>query len=170
MVELANLNLSDGLAHVLTRQVVRRFVEKPDGFELAEFVGGVLETFGLHVYPFILSHPRAGDFTACDGPLGLGPLQIRGRVVRGREVGPSDVEVMAAELQGDERGILVAWDGYSHEAWAAIQDRPIRLLEGDYILDCAIERYDQLEEVWRNQIPLATVRVPTMELVNNLPD
>jgi hypothetical protein len=164
------LKLNDEYAGSLTHELIRQRVEADD-FLLAEFCGGVLETYGLEVGMFVVPHPRAGDFTASDGPLGLGNIRVRGRVIITHPLDSADVAQLVGELEDGERGLLVCWQGYSDAGRkAAMAEARIELLDSDFILNTMLERYDQLDAFWREQIPLRRVLVPTMEMVAALPD
>ena len=142
---------------------IRDFIrERFTGHEFARLIDAILQAQG-YVTRLSPPGPDGGvDVLAGRGPLGFDDPRLCVQVKA--TAAAADVKVVR-ELQGTmqsfraRHGLFVCWGGFTRDArnWARNNHFKVRLWDADDVVEALLERYDDLPDEIRAQIPLQQV-------------
>jgi restriction system protein len=147
------------------RDQLRAFIgQRFMGHDLARLVDGLLHSQGYRTERSAPGPDGGVDIMAGRGPMGFEPPRLLIQVKSSHS--PVDVRVLR-ELQGvmgtfkAEQGLLVAWGGFKRSVYdeARTQFFSIRLWDSDDLIDAIVDRYDDLPDDLRAELPLKRVWV-----------
>jgi restriction system protein len=132
------------------------------GHPLTHFVADVMRTMGYRsrIAP---EGPDGGvDILASRDALGFEPPIIKVQVKStDGTTGAPEVQALFGNVDTEEHGLFVALGGYTKQARDfAKSKRNLRLVDGNELVDLALEHYDDLDPGYRIVLPLRRVFVP----------
>ncbi|MCY4617387.1 MAG: restriction endonuclease [Chloroflexi bacterium] len=143
-------------------QISRRIRERFPAEKLEHLVAALLEAQGFVVDESVPGKDQGVDVLAGHGPLGFDPPRICVQVKHtSSRVGQPDVQQLHGAMQqfDADQGLFVSWSDYTDDAkrMARLSFFSMRLWNANDLLEAIYQRYNELPEDIRAEIPLKQV-------------
>lgn len=129
--------------------------------EFEEFTADLLRALGYEARVTAYSQDGGVDVLAHRDPLGVEPPLIKVQCKQQTSsIGAPEVQQLVGTLGNNELALFVTLGSYSKDAQGIERVRaPLRLINGEELVDLVLRHYPKLAHRWRGRIPLTSVLV-----------